>query len=69
MCNFNWGKGKPMKALGKCKYCSAPLFDRLEIVTEICMNCYATSKEIEEECGALWQDYMDEKYETVRSNQ
>ena len=58
-----------MTGCGECKYCHKRVWERLEIVTEICMNCYAASKEIEEECEALWQDYMDEKYETVRSNQ
>lgn len=50
----------------KCEYCGDPVRENCEIVTRICLNCLESHGEEFEE---RWQNYMDEKYETARSNQ
>lgn len=50
----------------RCEFCGGPLFERCERVTEICCNCLGEhGKEMEER----YQNYLDEKYETVEANQ
>lgn len=58
-----------MLGCGECKHCHKRVFDRFEIVTETCMDCWERDATIREDSEAEWQDYLNESDESVRTNQ
>jgi len=52
----------------KCKNCGAELHEKEERVTEYCINCICSDKQIEADASSAWESYLNEKYETREAN-